>query len=470
MGFTFTVLCATAVVLVILKVVRRKKEAWRSIPEPDSVKKHWLLGHILHWDPNNYLGFAKKIAAGVKKIVRVSHVGHPVILALHPDEAQKYSSITLKHDYYKFFELWLSKGCSFTNNDERWKLTRKGTLRGLKKDKFPTYFDHIKSCVNIFNKKYTTSGPVHVDVSDAMSRLTCDIGLQIVASYESHCQIKETHVPGWYAAMSKNVFERISNPLRWNNFCYKFTNHYKEAMKQQTALKDYMENIVRLRLQESDPCAKQDCLKEFLPDMDGLLRGCSEEEKIESLTYAILELTFAAFDTGATSLAWTMYLFAKYPEFQEQLRDEANEVLREGYELQLADVKRLQFADMFVKESLRMYPPVPVYGRVHDGVQVDMAIYAQHYNPTLFPEPEKFNPQRFADGKSMKGFSAYAAGVRGCLGQQIAQIMLVVVCAQIVQKFKISLDPNYPEPEPITNVLIVNKHGPINLIFEPLTV
>lgn len=88
MGFTFTVLCATAVVLVILKVVRRKKEAWRSIPEPDSVKKHWLLGHILHWDPNNYLGFAKKIAAGVKKIVRVSHVGHPVILALHPDEAQ----------------------------------------------------------------------------------------------------------------------------------------------------------------------------------------------------------------------------------------------------------------------------------------------------------------------------------------------------------------------------------------------
>lgn len=97
-----------------------------------------------------------------------------------------------------------------------------------------------------------------------------------------------------------------------------------------------------------------------------------------------------------------------------------------------------------------MKQKVPVYGRVHDGVQVDMAIYAQHYNPTLFPEPEKFNPQRFADGKSMKGFSAYAAGidqrvmsyssnlrfgfvlgVRGCLGQQIAQIMLVVSATRI---------------------------------------
>jgi cytochrome P450 family 4 len=109
--------------------------------------------------------------------------------------------------------------------------------------------------------------------------------------------------------------------------------------------------------------------------------------------------------------------------------------------------------DCVIKESLRIYPPVPFISRrlsedlIIDGVVhskggiCNVHIFDVHRDPEIFPDPERFDPDRFlpenSANRSNFAFIAFSAGMRSCIGQKFATLELKVMLAKVIRNFKV---------------------------------
>src|SRR5262249_31418310 len=157
----------------------------------------------------------------------------------------------------------------------------------------------------------------------------------------------------------------------------------------------------------------------------------------------------AGHDSTSAGLAWTGYFIARYPGVQERLREEVNAVLS-GRAATLEDLPRLTFADRVVKESLRLCPPTPalinreavaeveVGGyRLPRGSLVILSPYVTQRDPRWFPEPERFDPDRFGPGRVEDipdyTYFPFGAGPHVCVGNTFAMMEITLIVATLVQ-------------------------------------
>src|SRR5438093_9148787 len=121
----------------------------------------------------------------------------------------------------------------------------------------------------------------------------------------------------------------------------------------------------------------------------------------------MMTLFLAGHETTANALTWTWYLLSQYPEVEARLLEELHGVLR-GRAPAAADLPNLPYAEMVVRETIRLYPPAPGFARepiedvtiggykVPKGSLVTVNTYALHRDGRFFGDPERFDPERFA--------------------------------------------------------------------------
>ncbi|KAL1123286.1 hypothetical protein AAG570_002372 [Ranatra chinensis] len=123
--------------------------------------------------------------------------------------------------------------------------------------------------------------------------------------------------------------------------------------------------------------------------------------------------------------------------FQDKVVDELNEIFGDSdRSVDLKDIQQMQYMEKVIKESLRYFPPVPLISRtitedlilgdgtlIPPGVHLIIPTYVIHRQPHVFPEPKKFDPERFSE-ENMKGrhplsYIPFSAGPRNCIGMFI---------------------------------------------------
>ncbi|MFT7186171.1 MAG: cytochrome P450 [Pseudohongiellaceae bacterium] len=188
----------------------------------------------------------------------------------------------------------------------------------------------------------------------------------------------------------------------------------------------------------------------------------------------LVTLFVAGHETTSNALTWTFYLLAIHPEIQIKLQHELDSVLN-GKTAEFSDLKALAYTEMVVKESMRLLPPVwslntrqanenTVVGDFlfpRDKV-IFIAPYSNHTNPKYFPEPDKFDPERFS-AENEKSIPKYAyipfgAGSRVCIGQAFAMMEAKLILASIVQCFDITLAEGQAL-NPQAQITLSNKDG-----------
>ena len=120
--------------------------------------------------------------------------------------------------------------------------------------------------------------------------------------------------------------------------------------------------------------------------------------------------------------------------FQEEVRKEINDLLGTKTEPSYNDLQELPYTERVIKEALRLYPSVPFIARLssedfvtHTGYSVpkdtivNIHIYDLHRNPTLYPDPLKFDPDRFLPENCLDrhpfAYLPFSAGPRNCIGK-----------------------------------------------------
>jgi len=197
-------------------------------------------------------------------------------------------------------------------------------------------------------------------------------------------------------------------------------------------------------------------------DLLSVLRASGASEK--RVRDELVTMFVAGHETAASTLTWTLVCLSKNSAVRRRLAEEVFRVLGER-EPGAPDLDRLEYMERVLKEVLRLYPPAWVFVRepyandciggyrIPAGASVLLCPYLTHRRTELWPDPECFDPERFASGR-IQGLPKFAwypfgGGPRICLGQPFAFTQMKVMLALWAQHFPLTLEPGPPlKPDP----------------------
>jgi cytochrome P450 len=180
----------------------------------------------------------------------------------------------------------------------------------------------------------------------------------------------------------------------------------------------------------------------------------------EAIRDHVLTLLFAGHDTTTATITFLLYELARNPHEIDRLREELDAVLPDGRPPDAADLNgRLPRLDMAVDEALRMYPaawigprrsvaPFEFAGKsVPGGVHVNYCSWASHRIPKVFPEPDRFLPERFAPEEKARlpkgAYVPFGGGSRTCIGMRFGLLEVKAIAAMLLQRHDFALQRGY---------------------------
>jgi len=165
----------------------------------------------------------------------------------------------------------------------------------------------------------------------------------------------------------------------------------------------------------------------------------------EEMRDELLTLLVAGHETTATSLSWAVERLVRHPDKLGRLREEANAGADQYLTATIQETLRLRPVISIVVR--RLTEPVEIGGyELPAGVSVTPSIYLVHRNPEVYPEPDRFLPERFLENPpGTYTWIPFGGGVRRCLGAAFAQFEMAVVLSELVKRHEIH--PADPKPE-----------------------
>ncbi len=262
---------------------------------------------------------------------------------------------------------------------------------------------------------------------------------------------------GWdqlYAAMNAPTWMPRPGMVSSWRAVGKLRASVRALLDERRALKDVPDDLLHRLIAARDPETGQ---------------SMNDEQLIDNL----LTFYLAGHETTARALTWTLYLLARSPAWAAALAEEIARVTG-GAEVSADHVDRLALVQQVLKESMRLYPPVPIMSRqaiadaaveghtIAAGTSVLMPIYAIHRHARRWEDPDAFDPARFAPDKersiSRYQYMPFGAGPRICIGMSFAMIEATAILATLLQHAAFSpLDDS--QPVPVARVTLVPKGG-----------
>lgn len=198
-------------------------------------------------------------------------------------------------------------------------------------------------------------------------------------------------------------------------------------------------------------------------DLLGLLLKARDEDGTRmtdaQLRDETLTLFVAGHETTALAMTYALTLLADHPDQQERLAAELARVLG-GRKPTVADLPNLKRTEAVVLEAMRLYPPVWGIGRqalrdvqigeyrLPKGSNVFMSQWVVHRDPALFPEPERFWPERWIDGQpdgprpARFAYFPFGGGPRICIGNRFAMMEATLILAAVMQSHRVARTPD----------------------------
>ncbi len=221
-------------------------------------------------------------------------------------------------------------------------------------------------------------------------------------------------------------------------------------------------------------------------DLLGMLLAMRDEDTGEGMSDQqardeVVTIFFAGHETTAASMTWAFYLLSQHSEVEEYLRAEIKSIL-DGRSPTFADLPRLTYMQQVIHEILRLYPAAYLFAReavtndVIDGYPIPAKIlifitpYITHRDPKYWPDPERFDPQRFTPeniaNRPRHVYYPFGEGPHLCIGNNFALMEMQLILTMALQRFSLRLVPNQTvalRPE----ATLRSKHG-MKMIVEAI--
>uniref|UniRef100_A0A8B9KPY2 unspecific monooxygenase n=1 Tax=Astyanax mexicanus TaxID=7994 RepID=A0A8B9KPY2_ASTMX len=189
---------------------------------------------------------------------------------------------------------------------------------------------------------------------------------------------------------------------------------------------------------------------------DNQTESVSDEQPVKGLTdHEILSQSFifmvGGYETTSTALTFLLYNLATNPDCLNKLVEEIDETFPHGAPVTYDALIKLEYLEMVINESMRLFPIAPRLERVCkktielNGITIPkdtlvaIPAYVLHRDPQLWESPEEFRPERFSPENNINPylFMPFGLGPRNCVGMRFAQMIMKLVVVKLLQNFSV---------------------------------
>jgi cytochrome P450 len=358
--------------------------------------------------------------------------------------------------FYKEVRWGLGDGL-LTSQDERWKRQRRFVQPLFTRKRIATYADGMGAEAEELAAQWRVAARAGtpIDLHAEMSRVT----LRIVGRLLFGADVERALgvVAYAFAVVGEDVRRRAYNPLSPPRG-WPLPSNRRAARTQDAARAACDELIAERRAGET---AGDDLMGMLIAARDG-----DEALDDTEIRDQVLVFLLAGHDTTAIALTFALHLLGHDREAQERVRAEVAEVAGDRTP-GAADVERLTYTTMVLKEAMRLYPPVWGVGRrvaggdvigghaIAPGSDIMVSPWVTHRHPEFWESPERFDPERFAPAAEAErhrhAYFPFGAGPRACIAQYFSMLEAAIVLAVIVRDHELaSVDDRVPLAPKIT--------------------
>ena len=427
-------------------------ELVNSVSLPLGPKGHFLFGIIGEYvrDPLGFLSQCAKEYGDIVYFPGVRFIGYRGYFLNSPDYVEEVLT-TKSHEFSKFERGFgiigriLGNGL-VTSKGDFWRHQRRLIQPAFHRERIATYGEVMVAYTNRMLTRWQNDEVR--DVHEDMMRVTLEIAAKTLFDADIADRADEV---GSALAFAIEYFDQWQrNPLATLLPEKLPTPGNMRSQKVLQRLDAIAYDIIRQRRESGED--KGDLLSMLLSAQyeDG------SQMTDQQVRDEVMTMFLAGHDTTALAMTWTWYLLSQHPEVEAKLVEELQSIL-DGRDPTFADLPRLRYTDMVVKEAMRLYPPVWALARVANtdseiggypipkGSVTIISQWVMHRNPRYFDSPELFNPDRWADGLAQRlptyAYFPFGGGPRVCIGKSFAQMEAVLLLATIAQKFRFTLVP-----------------------------
>ncbi|XP_023256862.1 cytochrome P450 4B1 [Seriola lalandi dorsalis] len=495
MHHLFALLCVFAVVYKLTILIVKRKATFRSIEAFPGPPGHWLFGHVLQFKQDGK-DFEKIVKWGQEYPYAFPLWFGPFVCFLnihHPDYVKTILTSTEPKDdlAYRFIESWIGDGL-LVSKGQKWFRHRRLLTPGFHYDVLKAYVklmsDSTKTMLHKWESYATTNESF--ELFEHVSLMTLDSILKCAFSYSSNCQTESgtnTYIKAVYE-LSDLINLRFRTFPYHNDLIFYLSPHGFRYRKVCRVAHSHTEEVIRKRKEALKQEKELDNIpaKRNLDFLDILLFARDEKQQglsDEDLRAEVDTFMFEGHDTTASGISFILYCLACHPEHQKICRDEIIEALHGKDTMEWEALNKIPYTTMCIKESLRLYPPVPGMSRkltkpmtffdgrtVPEGCHVGTTVFGIHRNAAVWENPDVFDPLRFlpenVSKRSPHAFVPFSAGPRNCIGQNFAMNEMKVVIALTLKRYHLIEDPSW-KPKIIPRLVLRSLNG-IHIKIKPV--
>ncbi|KAA0709318.1 Cytochrome P450 4V2 [Triplophysa tibetana] len=491
LGVIFTTVLILLLASATFHPLKRYLEKWNEMrPIPGMAGAYPIIGNALQFKTNAG-DFFNQIIQGTNEnrhlpLVKVWVGPVPFLILYHAEniEVVLNNSKHIDKSYsYRFLHPWLGTGL-LTSSGAKWRNRRKMLT--------PTFhFSILSDFLEVMNEQTDTliqkmdehRGGDPFNCFSYITLCALDIICETAMGKNIYAQSNadSEYVQSVYK-MSDIISKRQRAPWLWPDWIYRMLEEGKEQSRRLRILHYFTASVIKERAKlmtsdcDSDSEQRPRKRQAFL---DMLLKTTDENGK--NLSHADIQeevdtFMFEGHDTTAASMNWALHLIGSHPEVQKGVQAELQEVFGSSVRhVEVEDLKKLRYLECVIKESLRIFPAVPLFARslcgtchingfkVPEGVNAVIIPYALHRDPRYFPEPEEFRPERFlpenSKGRHPYAYIPFSAGPRNCIGQRFALMEEKVVLATILRHFEVESCQSREELRPLGELILRPEKG-----------
>ncbi|XP_050460259.1 cytochrome P450 9e2-like [Cataglyphis hispanica] len=380
------------------------------------------------------------------------------------------------HDHRSFVDFLdplFSKNIFLLRGD-RWKEMRNTLSPSFTTSKMKIMFDLVLKCSREF-VNYLIDHPelcVAIETKQIFRRYTTDViattafGISVNSMKDSNNEfyvkgIEVTKAFSEFLTLFKftfmRIFPRFAKMLGMTGFNLTSTAEFFKRFVGETVKARNEQGIVR-------------------PDMIQLLLQARDKNDpsvhkmtLDDIVSQAFAFFLAGFDTTSTLMCFVAHELAVNRDIQDRVREEVQQHVAENNEISYESLSKMTYMDMVINETLRKYPPVIFTDRfctksyelppsqpgcksvtIEPGSVMMISIYGLHRDPKYFPDPDKFDPERFSEENKNNivpyTYLPFGHGPRKCIGNRFALINTKILIAHLLQKFILKRTEKTVEP------------------------
>ncbi|XP_063700621.1 probable cytochrome P450 313a4 [Culicoides brevitarsis] len=427
---------------------------FRHIPGP---KQYPIIGNLTKppsTDLTDFNFYVEQLsAAPVTKMIVPGHlilgISDPSILQqiLNAPEFLGRVEYFLKFTPWK--EAMLTAACP-----EKWRALRKVIQPAFSHKNLvsiiPTFNKHLK-CFTEMLEKYADTG-VDFDFFELSDAIGMKQALETVLNVT---EIDPNLMHDMFKKIVDNTCDRLVRIYEHPDVFYGFTAKSEECKKISEKLEEIFNEAIDRTLMDAKNANATNVLYFLLKQRRGEVNMGLTMEQVKDNA---LIMFGAGYETSAITISHVILMLAMHPEVDSRLYKELSENFKVGDTIDHHLLKKLPYLDMVFKETLRLFPTVPIVlrqankekfidgiGLIPKGTIVIPNLYQLHRCPSIWGKaPEKFNPDNFLpeniNSRHSLSFIPFSSGPRNCIGMEHAQLNIKLALVHILSEFRFETD------------------------------